>query len=318
MKKIFIVLVIILNSNASTLFEYSIAVDYIYDSNIARNTTEVSKHYVAPEIDLMYYPFSPVDFFASARVTYDFYVKERDADDNSPFVAGGVGVKLGKKKFRIIPEFYMEQYLLAEGYFLKEDGELTSKTWAPFLRTFNLNVQLLRKKKKIAIYTNALLSYFDYNDNTTNNEGLFLELKPEIKYLFKKKRKSIGVKSVCAAIQYNGKYVDLKSESYNKLMMILEADIKFWQARLSTALEGGRKIYTEACEHPHSGEEVNETISYLNIKPSIKVDLISDLELNVGTALKFRDSNFPNEEFYRYTFFAGVKWDSKLKRKNDK
>lgn len=305
----------LLNVNAATFLEYDLGLKYIFDSNIAQNTTETSKHYFVPGAYLKLYPFSAADLFISTEIIYDCYLKERDADDNSPFVTGGLGIDLGKKKIRVTPEFYIEQYFMANGYSLNNDGEFEEKdSWVSFLRTYNFKTSFLRKKKKVGIYANAEVGYRDY-DQKNEKEGVELKLEPEVRYFFKGKDKKVGFKSFRAAIEYSGQFTETGSNSYNRVMVTVKTDVRLWRAKLDVAVECGRKIYIGTIEHPHSGDEINETIKYLNFKPSINVDVIADLELNAGSTIRLRKSNYPNEEYYRYTLFAGVSWDSKIKRK---
>lgn len=317
MKKNLLILFAFLSIEASNLLEYELEVKYIFDSNIAQNTKEIPKHYVVPEIGLTLYPFPAVDLFVAGEMIYDCYVKERDADDNSPFVTGGLGIKLGRKKFRVIPEFYMEQYLMADGYTLNKDGEWIEDPYMSFLRTFNFKTSLVREKKKIAIEADAMVGYKDYHKDVkeSKKEGVELNLEPKISYLFNGKDEGLRFKSISFGAKYEGRFTDLDVTTLNKVMLFINTDIRFWRAKIDAAFELGRKVYIGLSEHPESGEDINEVINYMNIKPEIEIDIISDLEISIGGELRFRSSNFENEEFNRHTFFAGVKWDSKFKRK---
>lgn len=318
MKKLLFILLVVLNLYSSTLLEYDLGIKYLFDSNIGQNTTEVSKHYVVPKVGFKLFPLKKTKFFIASEVIYDCYVTERDPDDNSPFLTGGIGIELGKKKFKVIPDFFIEQYFVTDGYTLNNDGKLEKDSWISFLRTYNFRTMIIRKKKRIGFYANAEIAYRDYGDIDAKNEkdGVELKVVPELKYLFKKDDEiKVGVKSLGVEVEYTGRFTEDDTESFNKMLIALKTDFKFWRVKLDLDFELARKMYIAEIEHPHSGDFINEVVDYLNIKPSIKVDIIADLKVEVGSALRFRRSDFPDEEYSRHTVFTAVDWNSKIKRK---
>lgn len=320
---ILITLLFIHSLNASSLLEYSASVEYQFDSNIGQNTTEVPGGYVTPNIAVTLYPIKNIPIFLYTDLVFDSYITERNFDDNSPLIDGGIGIKLGTKKFKYITAISFKQFIGMNVY-TPNDSIGSSSDWISTLRTYTLKNDFRKKIKKSRVDLKTEISLIDYGDNVTDSgtiknekDAFNLNISSSYQHDFKfNKDIPARVKNVTLKLNYEGNFAYGEEEAFNKLTGTIGTDLKLLITTLSLDLSYSQKIYNTKRNHPNTNDLIDLKTNYIIIKSDITIPIISDLFIEVGGKLRFRNSNYPTYDYNRHTAYARILWNSSIKRKS--
>jgi hypothetical protein len=313
--KIVSFVLLIISFLSAKQFGYYGSIDFIYDSNVGQNSYEESDYYFVPKIGADY-DFEKVPLFVYTDLIYDFYVNERDFDDNSPFLEAGFGTKLKKGKFRYTPSLSYELYL-ANRVYNPTDRE-TINSWEPVFHLYSLKNSIRVKKRKQTAKLFTEIAYHNYGETVLDTisykskyEGTYLTIAPEYKRNWKvKKKHKVRLKEISAKFDYKHAFLEKKEDSYNLWTLSAYADMKIIYPFLSCKISYGEKYYLDSETHPISGENVWGEKQYFRITPKISVPIISDLSLELGSKIRYKWSNMFGHTYDRYVFSAGILWDS--------
>ncbi len=309
MKKLLALLLFV--NTVSADIEFSGGFRYLYDSNIGQNITEESGHYIEPSIGVKY-EFEEIPLSVSTDFVYDFYVTERDYDDNSPFWEVAVSSKFDIDQFRYTQELYYELYLGNDLY----NGDGNVQNWVPVFQTISFDNSFRYSINRSDIHLKTIFSYHGYGSEKTNSdrisfekEGYYLLLAPKLQLSWSVKDKSVALKEVSGEFLYERSFLDRDVDSYNYWRVKATADIKLFYPRLKLAVTYGEKHYLGSEEQDHTGENVSIEKNYFTFTPKLEVPLVSDLTFGIGGKLRIKESNDPEQNYDRNTFYAEVKWN---------
>lgn len=326
MRKSIIFILLALSIQAENrILKYNLGCKYQFDSNIGQNINNQSGNYVIPSLGIAYYPFRKTDLFVQLNLKFDSYITERDIDDNSPFLSGKAGIKLGKKKLSYSPKIQLDQYIGMNSFNLQADIiEENSKSWQPFLRKYFFKNSIEFNKKRNNLTGKLNIGYQNYGDLQRDTEiikneedGFLYQVEIGYKRKIKNIKKNIRIKNSGIIINYDGLLARTDKECFNRLSGSVNTKIKFWKTNLDLQFSIIQKTYTSKIKHPFSGDTINASIKTLHIEPTYEIPIVSDLSLKTGAKLRFRRASIPEDEYNRHTVFALLSWNSSLKRKNN-
>lgn len=310
---------------AKSLIDYHTSIEYQFDSNIGQNITEEPGGYVIPNIGLSFYPIKKAPMYFTADLVFDCYVKERDFDDNSPLINGGIGIKLSTKKLKYLTNFSLKQFVGMNAY-SPMDSISSSKDWISVLRIYSLKNNFGRKLNNNRINIKTKISLIDYGDIVTdsgrikNEEDAYnLNISPSYQYNFKFKSKApFKFKNVTLKFNYEGNFAQCEEEKYNRFTATIGTNFKLLITIFSLDAAYSQKRYTTQRIHPNSNKLIDIKTNYFIIKPNLTIPIISDLFIEIGGKLRFRNSNYPTYDYDRHTAYSRILWNSSIKRKNKK
>ncbi len=314
-------LLILLSASLLFSFEmkYDISLSYIYDSNVAQNSSIISDWYFVPELQLEVTPFTKSNFFICGELTYDAYIEKRDIDDNSPLITAGVGTRVEKGDFYWQPDFSGSQYVGMNVYL--SDNLDESRDWISTGRSLSQGNRLNFKSGNSTTRMNITFELFDYPDKMTDTgsvkndeDALTFSLEPLYRYSFDSEKK-ISISSMYTAAHYEGSWARTLDESFDLWGAEIGADIALWKSDFSLSVEVLRKKTRVPLEDSHTGEMRSVHTDYLKCTPTWSMNLVSDLNLKLGAKLRYRNSNDLQKKYDRHTAFMQLSWNSKIKKK---
>ncbi len=309
MKTLLTLLLLMITVSAEVTF--SGGFKYLYDTNIGQNTTEESGSYIVPTVGVQY-DFKEIPLYLSTDFVYDFYVTERDYDDNSPFWEVAVGTKFDFDRLRYSQKLFYELYLGNDLY----DSEGEVQNWVPVFQTVSIDNSFRYKINRSEIDLKTVLSYHGYGSDESNNatitfekEGYYLLLAPKLEQNWSVKEKRVALKSISGEFLYERSFLDHDVDSYNYWRVKVAADIKLFYPRLKLAVTYGEKHHVGSEQHDHTGDYVAIEKQYFSFAPKVEIPLVSDLSFVIGGKLRIKESNAPEHNYDRNTLFAELKWN---------
>lgn len=318
MSKITFIFLIILFNYARLIskevLDYTISLDYIFDSNISRNVNEFNKDYLLPEIDFKLTSPNKIPFYLKGQLAFDHYLRERDFDDNSPFVSLGVGVNAGKKKLNLSSEIFGEYYM-GFGY----EKETDSESWNAVIRIAKWNNDVIYKKKRKTFGFKLEAGILDYgkdkNDVKSDKTAYAVEMAPSFSYKFKKRTENkIRVKKVSAEFKYEFTDAYHRKNDFNRVSLPLSLNVKFFRADIDSEIELSKKLYKNERIESISNKVVLPYYNRITLGSDISIPLISNLSVIVGGKLRFRDSNWQQFDYNRHTCHLLLQWQHEVDR----
>lgn len=284
---------------------------YVYDSNIGQNISEEGGSYIVPSLGVKY-DFKEIPLYISTDLIYDFHVSKRDYDDNSPFWEVALGSKFDRSIFRYSQKLFYELYLGDDLY--TSEGDV--KNWVPVFQTISMDNSFRWKIERNEIHLKTLFSYHGYGTEETTSEkvtfekeGYYLQLAPKLKKSWSIKKKRAALKGIYGEFLYERSFLDLDVDSYNYWRVKLGADIKLFYPHLKLAVSFAEKHYLAGEENDQSAEIETVEKRYFAFSPKLVVPIISDLSCEIGGKFRIKESNDPEHNYHRNTFFAEMKWN---------
>ncbi len=288
-------------------------VDYIGDTNIEGTTSADSRGYFKPRLRVRLFPFSDLPFYLQSEIIYDHYIRERDFDDNSPFISADIGFRPRGNKSRLYSEISYKHYM---GYVLEENEQ---ENWRPVLKEFEFNnkIRMRVMRSNVDFILNARFNHFSslYDNEPWEELGPSLETGAEITYLRIrcKKSKSFCLENIQSSFFYEYCGFEKIRRSYNMFTFGSGLNLKVLRTSINTFAKYSRKIYMQERDN----DSVGTVVPYYNRYDCgvlVTVPVIEYLDFRLGAKLRFRDSNWPNFDYDRHTFFIGLEWNSSIGR----
>lgn len=295
--------------------DYRLSLQYEYDSNIGQNYREIGKGSIVPAAAINLTQPWKIPLSLSGDITWDAYVTERDFDDNSPFLSTGISSLIGSKKFSWKPELTGDLYVASEGYVPNEDSP---QRMSPVLRTLGLNNRFQLKRKRHEWSLKSTLSLVNYGDIESaqraikNDKDAFqYSFTPLYRIKFKSK-KVLRLRTLSLEGEWLGNIAHDDSESYNRFGISATSQLKLWKSTLSFTTGISRKMYEEQETHPVSGNTTDVTTDYFTLSPALEIPLFADMQLELKSKHRLRNSTIPNKEYDRHTASVTLIWDSSI------
>lgn len=311
---LFLLLILFTISESEDVLNYSASLGFIFDTNISRNITESNRAYIIPELDFTFNSPNGIPLFLNGKLAFDHYLKERDFDDNSPFVVLGLGIKKHKKKLAFTSQVFGEYYM---GFGFETDSD--NESWKAVERAAFVETELAYKKKKRIFSLNIKGGIEDYgkDENGLKNDktGYVFESMPSFNYKFKKKKgKKVRVKNVGIAFRYELKDAFFREDDFNRFSIPVKLQMKIYKFNIESEVEVSKKLYQNERINELTNNIVSPYYNRLSLGADISVPLVSHLSVNVGGKLRFRDSNWASFNYNRHTCHLFLTWKHKLER----
>ncbi len=311
--------IILIGLFATTLYSkevlnYSLSADFIFDSNIERNITEVNKPYILPTLDLKLISPNKIPLYLKGAIAFDHYLRERDYDDNSPFGMLGLGFEKSNKKLKFRSELD-GQYYMGFGYEIDSEEE----SWKAVGRTAKWDNRISYQGKRKKYSLKIIGEIHDYGKDrsgiTNDKSGYKLEVDPAFLYKLKKnKEKEIRLKTVSLNLTYE--YFDAynRDDDFQRFSIPLEFKIKFLRAEINNEIELKKKLYKNSRIDDITEQTIKPYYNGISLGTDIAIPLIADLNVIVGGKIRFRDSNWSSFNFSRHTCHLLLQWKQKVER----
>lgn len=312
--KTLLVMLFSLSVHSRELISYSVFLDYRFDSNISQNITEENRHYFVPALGFEIPAPGKIPVYLAGEMIHDSYLRERDYDDNSPFVTLALGVRPKGKRLALKTEL-IGSYYMGFGYEVDNDEEV----WKPVLRTAALKNRFSWSKKRKTVGLNLNGQILDYGEDIFGKKydksGYSIELSPYFSYKFKKDKnktfqlRQLGIKFVYLNMDsYEDRYF------YNKFTLPLSVELRLLKASIKSVVEYARKQYVEARVEDNTDREIVPHYNRLSLESEVSIPLISKLSVDAGFKLRFRNSNWYKFDHNRHTYRIRLAWNHKVER----
>lgn len=312
LKSLFIGSIFSVSLYAKEIVNYKISVDYIFDSNISRNISEEGRSYPLPSLDMKLLSPGKFPLYLKGALAFDSYLKEREFDDNSPFVEIGFGTDLKKKKLKFSSEI-IGAYYMGFGYETENDEE----SWKAVIRKALWDNKISYKKKRKTIALNIIGGVDDYGKDVdgikSDKSGYLFIAEPSFTYKLKKdKDQKIGVKDITLSFEYEYKDCYNRKGDYNRFTIPLSFSFKFLRTDIETELAISKKLYQNEREDDLINKNVTPYYNRITVGTDISIPLISNLSIIAGGKLRYRDSNWRSFDYNRHTCHLQLLWKHKV------
>lgn len=296
------------------VLNYSLSADFIFDSNIERNLTEVNKPYILPTLDLQLISPNNVPLYLTGSIAFDHYLKERDYDDNSPFASLGLGFDKENKRIKFRSEI-SGQYYMGFGYEIGSEDE----SWKAVGRSadWDNRISYQRKRKKYSLrVVGGIEDYAKEVDSIKNDKsGYKLDVIPSFIYKIKKKKdKAIRLKSV--GLNFSYEYFDAfsREDDFQRFSIPLEFKLKFFRADIDNEIELCKKTFMNSRVEDITKQNIKPYYNRISFGTDISIPIIADFKIVAGGKLRFRDSNWSSFDYNRHTCHLLLQWKQKVER----
>lgn len=312
LKLIFVGSIFFVSIYAKDIVNYRVSFDYIFDSNISRNISEEGKSYPLPSIDMKLLSPGKFPLYLKGSLAFDNYLKEREYDDNSPFVKVGFGTDVKKKRFKFSSEI-AGAYFMGFGY----EDENDKESWKAVIRTASWDNSFSYKKKRKIVALNIVGGVDDYgkeaNGIKNDKSGYLLIAEPSFTYKLKKdKEKKIRLKDIKLSFEYEYKDCYNRENDYNRFTIPLSFEVKFFRADIETELSISKKLYINERDDNVLNNNVIPYYNRITVGSDISIPLISNLSIVAGGKLRYRDSNWRSFDYNRHTCHLLLQWKHKV------
>ncbi len=301
---------------AQPKLEYHASITGNYESNIGQNILEVAQGYVTPSVGAKWFPaHGPV--YGKIDLSYELHVQDRAPKYNDPLIDIGVGAPIRSGKFRITPELSYALWY-ANNVVLVSDSARNVRNFVVAQRKALIDLPMKLVFSRQVIEFGVKGSYTD--DIGNEYDGIDLSFDPAWSYRFKaKKRVPVQMKSfgVDGSIDLNLAEGDTKKYSQGEISPSLA--VRFGSKGSYASLSGNyaRRIYGSPISDPQSSDSLKELISLFGASLFLDISVVSDLHIQAGGKLRFRNSNISYDDWDRHTAFVRLKWDCSLGRDSD-
>lgn len=311
---IILILLTICSIFSKEVLNYSVSLDYVFDSNISRNIYNNSDHYIIPALNIRLNSPHKIPFYLKGSLAYDNYLRAREYDDNSPFMVLGVGYDDGSKRLKLCSEVYGEYYM---GFGVENGAE--AETWKAVIRTAKWNNVLSYKKKRKIIsleVEGGIQEYAKEEGNIKNGKTAYLiELNPSFYYKFKKKKKTkVRVKKIGLEFKYELQDAYLRKYDFSRFSIPANLRIKLFRMDINTEVELAKKLYQHSRKDNIENKQIIPYYNRLCLSSEITIPLISHFKLSFGGKLRYRNSNWRGFDYDRHTAHLLLKWQHKIER----
>lgn len=288
-------------------FNYMASLSGKYDSNIGQNIMEEGMFYLSPALGVQWYP-AKGNIYTRLDMAYELHVQDRAPKYNEPLLDVGVGGELRSGIFRWTPELSGALWYANDVQKVWDTtGQVLNFQLAQREIVFNSPIKFITKSNWFIVG----MKYSLTDEIGEANDASEILLEPSWSYRFPmKKKKAVQFKSTGIETAVDINIAKEETNSYTEGELGPQMTLRLGKkGSLKLAGTYARRLYGGTVADPQSSDTIQELCSYWNVGTFLDVPVVSDLHIQAGGKLRFKESNISYDEFDRHTLFLRIKWD---------